>query len=82
MDFDEILDWVNDNKIIIIAGAVGVAFFMTMLNKNSDSKTVIQPVTTGSSYPTVSENAETIMSNMSISTHTPLTGRDKLIRFL
>nr|DAG98332.1 MAG TPA: hypothetical protein [Tectiviridae sp.] len=65
MDFDEILDWVNDNKIIIIAGAVGVAFFMTMLNKNSDSKTIVQPVTTGSSYPTVSENAETIMSNMS-----------------
>ena len=65
MDFDNILDWVNDNKIILIAGAVGVAFLMATLNKNPESDTIIQPVTTGSSYPTVSENAETIMSNVS-----------------
>nr|DAD73656.1 MAG TPA: hypothetical protein [Tectiviridae sp. cthzn51] len=65
MDFNDILDWLNDNKIVLIAGAVGVAFLMTTLAKKSESDTIIQPVTTGSSYPTVSENAETIMSNMS-----------------
>lgn len=65
MDFNDILEWLNDNKIVLIAGAVGVAFLMATLSKKSENDTIIQPVTTGSSYPTVNENAETIMSNMS-----------------
>ena len=34
MDFNDILDWLNDNKIVLIAGAVGVAFLMATLSKN------------------------------------------------
>lgn len=66
MDMNDVLDWVNDNKIVLIAGAIGVAFlFATLSKNNTETQTVVTPVSEGSSYPTISENADMILSNVS-----------------
>lgn len=62
MDFDAIMEWVQDNIPIVVIGGVAIVLLFSMINgNNSEAETVVQPVTEGTSYPTIDANADMIV---------------------